>query len=113
MADYQGGAGSGMAQSQSLAQTGQLNTKKDTVTGVAVDLERNIERLSKMCDALRHIGDRIDGVRPEPIGTTTAGADVPPSSMILDLRRKHTAMSGLIGKCEDEIQRLSFALGIG
>ena len=89
----------------------QATAMRDTIIGVAGDLEQNIQRLSKLYDAMRHVGDRIDGARPEPIGTQ-AGADTPPSSVILDMRRKHTAMSSLIGKCEDEIQRLALALGI-
>ena len=106
MAEY---AGNTIAQSQA-GQCGPSN-KKETVNGIAVDLDRNVERLSKVYEALRHVGDRIDGIRPQPIGPQDP-PDQPPSSMILDMRRKQSAMSSLLGKCEEEIQRLAQALGI-
>lgn len=97
-------------------QAGQNNltgtTKRDTINGITVDLDRAIERMAKLCEGLRHIGDRLDGSRPEPVGTI-GGPETPPGSMILDLRRKQTTLSNFLGKCEDEVQRLAQALGIG
>ena len=98
-------------QAQSAMQGGGVATKRDTVHGISSDLDHNIERLAKLYEAMRLIGDRIDGSRPEPIGSV-GQPESPPASMILDMRRKQTAMSGFIGKCEDELQRLAQALGI-
>ncbi len=87
-----------------------INHKKDTVGSILVDLERDIERLAKLGDTIHFIGDRVDGGRPEPVAAE--GPDIPSTSMIVDLRRKHTTISSLIGRCEDEVQRVIQALGI-
>lgn len=88
----------------------QALSKRDTVNGVAIDLDQSIQRAAKLFEALRHIGDRLDGSRPEPVGNVAQ--ETPPGSMILDMRRKQTTLSNYLGKCEDETQRLAQALGI-
>ena len=110
MAEYGGiGQQAGMGQMQALQQSA---TAKDTIGRIAAEFDRNVERLSKLCDAMRHIGDRIDGARPESVGPIGA-PETPPASMVLDLRRKHVAISNLIDRCENEMQRIAVALGVG
>lgn len=116
MSEYMGGVGglnTGMQQAAGQYAPPQP-TKKDTVSNISLDFDRHIERMSKLADAMRHVSDRIDGIRPEQVGGNAInGLDPAPStSLILDMRRKHSTLGGYISKCEDETQRLATALGI-
>lgn len=98
-----------MQAGQGQAQTIQGAPRLDTIHSVGDEFNGIIGRLGKLAEVLRMMGDRITGVRPESIGKDQV--DTPPSSMILDLRRKHSAMSELLAKCEQEAQRLASAIG--
>lgn len=86
---------------------------RDTISGFGADHIRHVERLAKMVMALKLIGDRIDGPRPEPVAPDGAGnPEAPPASMIVQFKRSHMQTSNLLSQCEDEIRRLGAVLGI-
>lgn len=83
--------------------------RQDSIHNGISDFGGVIERLAKLAETLRMVGVRVNGVRPEPVGKDQV--DTPPSSIIADLRRKHSAITSLLGKCEDEAQRLASSIG--
>lgn len=84
----------------------------DTVNTVVSEFDRSLERAAKILASLRHLGDLVDGAKPQAAAEVSK-LDTPPHSLIDNLRRKERALSGLMSQCEDAVQRLSQSIGGG
>lgn len=83
----------------------------DTVNSVVSEFDRSLERTGKILASLRHLGDLVDGAKPQAAGEGVSKLDTPPHSLIDTLRRKERALSALLSQCEDAVQRLSQSIG--
>lgn len=84
----------------------------NTINGVISEFDRSLERTGKLLASLRHIGDHVDGAKPQQATAEVSKLDTPPHSLIDNLHRKERALSGLLSQCEDAVQRLSQSIGI-
>jgi hypothetical protein len=90
----------------------QANTaiNQNTIGSHLTDLDVHNKRLYELMQQLISIGDRLLGVRPEPV--KKAGNPEPPSgSLTLSLQRKAREQSMLIGACGELATRIESALG--
>jgi hypothetical protein len=81
----------------------------NTIGSHISELENHNKRLYEILQLLNSVGDRLLGVRPEPV--TKGEADTPPTSITIALQRKAREASMLIGAIGEAASRVESALG--
>ncbi len=79
------------------------------MASIVADLDPIIHRLVKVANHLDRIADRIEGSRPEGVGTVEGQPT--PSSLIYELQRKRESLAAMCDRLENEANRIDRALG--
>lgn len=105
MSEYGGGS----AISQTAAANKLQGASQNTIGAHISELDSHNKRLYEILQNLNSVGDRLLGVRPEPV--TKGEADTPPTSITIALQRKARESSLLIGAIGEAASRIESALG--
>jgi hypothetical protein len=116
MENYEGlrgmvaGANVGMAQRNTYQP--EPSPIRDTIGGVANDLDGELQRLQMLHTALEQIAERLDGPVPQQSGADVAKLDAPAHSLLDSMRRKQRSAQLTISRCEAAVSRIANALGM-